>query len=396
MTFAYFMNAYPMTSTTFIRREIEAHERAGFDVRRYAIRPWDQKLVDPKDIEEENRTFYILRQGSLSMVKRFLRELFSNPVGLVRGFGMAVKLMRVASGKRLLQFAYFLEAIVLKQQTALDGIDHLHTHFSTNSATVALLAHKMGGPRYSMTIHGPDELFEMKENGLVEKVRHARFVVAITQYCRDVVDAETAGQFSDKIHIVHCGLDMSEFEQPDNVPDNKTLICVGRLCKAKAQTLLIEALHQIVEKHPDVILVLIGDGEERPAVEDAIARLDLQDYVEMVGWKSNSEVHQALRQNRAMVLPSLAEGLPIVIMESFALGRPVVTTRICGIPELVDASCGWLADPGDVETLVDCLDAVLSKSPDELTKMGMIGRNRVLESHDQNKSSEQLRNLISQ
>ncbi len=396
MTFAYFMNAYPMTSTTFIRREIEAHERAGFDVRRYAIRPWDQKLVDPKDIEEENRTFYILRQGSLSMVKRFLRELFSNPVGLVRGFGMAVKLMRVASGKRLLQFAYFLEAIVLKQQTALDGIDHLHTHFSTNSATVALLAHKMGGPRYSMTIHGPDELFEMKENGLVEKVRHARFVVAITQYCRDVVDAETAGQFSDKIHIVHCGLDMSEFEQPDNVPDNKTLICVGRLCKAKAQTLLIEALHQIVEKHPDVILVLIGDGEERPAVEDAIARLDLQDYVEMVGWKSNSEVHQALRQNRAMVLPSLAEGLPIVIMESFALGRPVVTTRICGIPELVDASCGWLADPGDVETLVDCLDAVLSKSSDELTEMGMIGRNRVLESHDQNKSSEQLRNLIYQ
>ncbi len=389
------MNAYPMTSTTFIRREIEAHERAGFDVRRYAIRPWGQTLVDPRDIEEENRTFYILRQGSFSMARRFLRELFSNPLGLVHGFGMALKLMRVARGKRLLQFAYFLEAIVLKQQTALDGIDHLHTHFSTNSATVALLAHQMGGQQYSMTIHGPDELFEMKENGLVEKVRHARFVVAITQYCHSIVDAETEGQFSDKIHIVHCGLDMSEFEQPDKVPDNKTLICVGRLCKAKAQTLLIEALHQIVEKHPDVRLVLIGDGEDRPAVEDAVARLDLQDYVEMVGWKSNSEVRQALRQNRAMVLPSLAEGLPIVIMESFALGRPVVTTRICGIPELVDASCGWLADPGDVETLVQCLDAILSKNPDELTDMGKIGRKRVLESHDQNKSSEQLRTLIS-
>ena len=349
VTFAYFMNTYPLTSTTFIRREIEAHERAGFKVNRYAIRSWDQKLVDPKDIAEENITFYILRQGKLSVIARFLREVFVNPIGFARGFGVAVKLMRVARGKRLLQFAYFLEAIVLKQQTALDGIDHLHTHFSTNSATVALLAHKMGGPQYSMTIHGPDELFEMKENGLVEKVRHAHFVVAITQYCRSVVDAETEGQFSDKIHIVHCGLDMSEFEQPDKVPDNKTLICVGRLCKAKAQTLLIEALHQIVEKHPDVRLVLIGDGEDRPAVEDAVARLDLQDYVEMVGWKSNAEVRQALRQNRAMVLPSLAEGLPIVIMESFALGRPVVTTRICGIPELVDASCGWLADPGDVE-----------------------------------------------
>ena len=395
MKLAYFMNTYPMTSSTFIRREIEAHEHAGYDIARFAIRPWDQALVDPKDKKEKQTTYYLLRQGALMIPSAFVRELFFNPIGLARGVGAAIKMMGVARGKRLLQLAYLLEAVLLKQKTTESGVDHLHTHFSTNSASVAMLAHIMGGPPYSMTVHGPDELFEMKENSLEDKVRRAKFVAAISNYCQGVVNHHTKGEYSDKIHLVRCGLDLGEFKNQERVPANKDLVCVGRLCKAKAQVLLVEALAEVVKKHADVRLVLIGDGEERDAVEKAITRLKLQGNVEIAGWKDNADVRKALIGCRAMVLPSIAEGLPIVIMESFALGRPVVTTEINGIPELVDASCGWLAQPSDKATLVACLDAMLSKEADELSEMGENGRKRVFELHDQAANAKMLRKLIS-
>lgn len=394
MNFAYLMNAYPMTSTTFIRREIEAHERAGFKVKRFAIRPWDQNLVDPKDIEEQKRTYYLLGQGYFTLVMAFFREIFTNPVRLLRAFRATRQMMGNTNAKKWKQLAYFLEAVLLKQQTVAQGIQHLHVHFSTNSASVAMLSFLLGGPSYSVTVHGPDELFEMTENSLSLKVEHATFIAAITDYCRRMVDSHTGGHNTDKIHIVRCGLDLAEFAGATDVPQNLDLVCVGRLCTAKAQHLLVEAVGEVAARYPDVKLVLIGDGDQRPLVEATIDRLGLQHHVELAGWKTNEEVRDALRKSRALLLPSLAEGLPIVIMESFALGRPVLTTQINGIPELVDASCGWLAQPGDKETLVECLDALLSKQTDDLTRMGQIGRKRVLDFHDQDTNAGQLRELL--
>ena len=284
--------------------------------------------------------------------------------------------------------------MVLKQQLVARGIGHVHAHFSTNSAAVVMLSRLMGGPGYSMTLHGPDELYEMAENALTLKVHHASFVAVITEYCREVVDEHTGRQYGDKIHIVRCGLDMAEFAGVSDVPDSLDLVCVGRLCKAKAQPLLVEAVAEVVPAYPDMKLILIGDGEERGEVERRIAAHDLSRNVELVGWKSNADVRAALTRARALVLPSLAEGLPIVIMESLALGRPVLSTRITGIPELVDADCGWLAEPGDRATLVQALKAVLSHSPEDLSRMGRIGRDRVAALHDQDRNAAALRDLI--
>ncbi len=395
MTFAYLMNAYPMTSTIFIRREIEAHERAGHAVKRFAIRRWDQDLVDPKDIEEARTTYYILEQGALTLVLALLRELVTNPVGLFRACRATLHMMRQTNDRLWKQVAYLMEAVLLKQKTVAEGIDHLHAHFSTNSAGVAMLSQLMGGPSYSFTVHGPDELFVMTENALTSKVRHAAFVAAITDYCQRTVDGHTGGAFTDKIHVVRCGLDLRDFQDLSDVPESRDLVCVGRICKAKAQPLLVEAMGEIVGTYPDAKLTLIGDGEERPAVEAAIDRLGLHDNVEIAGWKQNEEVRATIGASRALLLPSLAEGLPIVIMESFALGRPVLTTKIFGIPELVDASCGWLAEPGDKQTLVQSLLDLLGKDSAELSHMGMEGRSRVLRLHDQDANAARLRDFFS-
>lgn len=394
MKLAYFMNTYPLISTTFIRREIEAHERAGVPILRFAIRPWDSALVDPKDIAEAQKVTYLLRLGAVRLVAGALREAVLNPVRMARALAATLHLIRKARTERWKNFAYLLEAVALKQRTVAAGVTHLHTHFSSNSAAVAMLCRMLGGPPYSVTVHGPDELYVMEENAVALKLRHAAFFAVITEYCRGVVDGHTGGAFADKLKVLRCGLDLRDFETVTAVPDTKHLVCVGRLCAAKAQTALVEALAQVVEAHPGVKLLLIGDGDTRPDIEALIARHGLEAHVTLAGWKSGAEVQEAIRQARALVLPSLAEGLPIVLMEAFALGRPVLSTTITGIPELVDDSCGWLAAPGDAQALVAPLEDLLTRSPEALTQMAGIGRARVEQLHDQDRNAALLRDLF--
>lgn len=394
MTFAYLMNAYPMTSTTFIRREIEAHERAGLTVDRFAVRPWDTELVDPLDIAEADRVTYLLGKGAPKLAAALLAEAMTNPVGTARALAATWQLWRKATTERWKNPVYLLEAAALKRDAKKRGIDHIHTHFSTNSAAVAMLSQRFGGPSYSVTVHGPDELYVLEENAVELKLRHAAFFSAITEYARGVLDAHTGGRMSDKIRIVGCGLDMVDFPAPGPVPDNQALVCVGRLCAAKAQTLLVEAIAMVALDHPGVRLVLIGDGDTRGEIERLIRVNGLKRNVVLAGWQSNAEVRKALTEARALVLPSFAEGLPIVIMESLALGRPVVSTKITGIPELVDDSCGWLVEPGDVPALTEALKTLLATPPDRLTEMAAVGRARVQARHDQDHNAAALRALI--
>lgn len=160
-------------------------------------------------------------------------------------------------------------------------------------------------------------------------------------------------------------------------------VCVGRLVPQKGQLLLLEAVARLAKEGIDIKLVFAGDGTLRNAIEKRIAELRLSDRVTINGWTSNAEVRDLLQSSRAMVLPSFAEGLPVVIMESLALNRPVVTTRIAGIPELVeDGVCGWVVTPGSVDALTDALRKAAQASPAELGRMGQEGAKRVRANHN--------------
>lgn len=198
-----------------------------------------------------------------------------------------------------------------------------------------------------------------------------------------------------KVHVVRCGIDLDEFE-PTPPPENAKIVCVGRLCPAKAQVLLVEAIAPLVGKHPSLELVLIGDGEDRAMIEDRIAALGLQPHVTLAGWGTGEEVRQAIAGARLFALPSFAEGLPIVLMESLAMGRAVITTRITGIPELVDEKCGWIVEAGDVPALTNAVKAGLNATDDELIAMGAIGRRRVVKNHNQTNNAAELRRYFPQ
>jgi glycosyltransferase involved in cell wall biosynthesis len=380
---AYLMNAYPMTSTTFIRREIEALECLGLDIHRHAVRTWTGKLVDPRDIAEKEQTRYLLTRNVSGLITASIREVFLNPRGVMRATGIWIKLLKNSGGGLVKHIAYFMQATYFRQLAQSEHINHVHVHFATNATAVALLSRMMGGPSYSFTVHGPDELIDPKKLSFGIKIKHAAFVIAISDYCKNEVVRVAPAGHCDKIIVARCALALEEFDDTHDVNDNSQMfVCVGRLCPQKGQVLIPRAAAELRNEFPDLKIVLAGDGESRSAVEAAIAAYGVADMVELRGWVSNSEVLDLIKKSRALLLPSYAEGLPVVIMEALASGRPVISTTIAGIPELVDDSCGWLFPAGDQEELVAAIRVALKCTPSVLARMGESGRDRVAKLHD--------------
>ncbi|EEE43688.1 Glycosyltransferase [Roseibium alexandrii DFL-11] len=380
----YILNTYPVPSATFIRREIHALEDIGFKVTPFACRRFAGDLVDPKDRIEAARTEYLLDGKLADLLLASIRELLTNITGVWRTLPIWKQLLSNAGGGFVRHVAYLMQAASLRQKASRAGIRHLHAHFGTNATAIAMLAHSLGGPNYSFTAHGPNEFENPAAQSFALKIQNATFVLAISDYCKNLLTSFTQGaEDIEKIHIARCGIELADYSpQPPVSATNNTFVCVGRLCPEKGQVHIPAAVSALKADFPDIKVILVGDGESRADVEAAIKKHAVEDYVILHGWGSNSEVQDFIKSSRALVLPSYAEGLPIVLMESLALARPVITTTIAGIPELVDVSCGWLVPPGDVGALTEALRSALSKQPAELKRMGEAGRERVAAMHD--------------
>jgi len=208
-------------------------------------------------------------------------------------------------------------------------------------------------------------------------------VVAISNYCRNELLRVAPVGHCDKIIIGRCAIALEEFGDNPEVNDgSQVIVCVGRLCPQKGQVLIPKAVAELRDEFPSLKIVLAGDGVSRPAIEAGIAAYGVGDMVELRGWVANGEVLNLIKKSRALLLPSYAEGLPVVIMEALASGRPVISTTIAGIPELVDDSCGWLFPAGDHEALVVAMRAALECPTSDLARLGEAGRHRVAMLHD--------------
>ena len=381
MKLAYLLNSYPMTSTTFIRREIEAIERHGLPVERFAVRHWDVPLIDQADIAEQKRTHYLLTGNGAGLLSAFLRECVTNPGGLIRTIGPWWTLFRSARGGLIRHIAYLAQAAYFRQQANKKTITHVHSHFATNAAAVAMLSNLLGGPNYSFMVHGPDELTDAPLLQFPMKVQHAAFVAAISNFCRSQIIRFGGSEAADKIEIIHCALDLSEFH-PAPPSDNQTFVCVGRLCPQKGQSQFPAIAERLRGDFPNLKIILVGDGESRPEIESEIARRDVADNVILRGWMDNAAVRKEIIGARCFLLPSYAEGLPVVIMEAMALGRPVISTYIAGIPELLDSNCGWIIPAGSPDDLEKAMRAALTTPIEELARLGAEGRGRIEVAHD--------------
>jgi colanic acid/amylovoran biosynthesis glycosyltransferase len=380
---AYLINQYPTVSHSFIRREIVALERSGVEVLRVAVRGWVDKAASTADADERLRTRYLLQGGAGPMLKATLLCLAKRPLHFAKALWSALKFSRGSLRPLPLHLVYLAEACLLRRWLARAGCHHVHAHFGTNAAEVATLCQRLGGPGYSFTVHGPEEFDMPAALHIAEKVRQSRFVVAISSFGRSQLLRWIDAADWPKIRVVHCGLDGEFSAQPlTPPPPTPQLVCVGRLCEQKGQLLLLRAVHHLREQGTRVQLVLAGDGEMRRDVEALVAELGIADQVRITGWIGGPTVRREILEARALVLPSFAEGLPVVLMEAMALGRPVITTYIAGIPELVTpGDTGWLIPAGDVQALAEAMQAVLGHDDAELATIGARARERALARH---------------
>jgi colanic acid/amylovoran biosynthesis glycosyltransferase len=393
MNIAYFINQYPKVSHSFIRREILALEKLGHTVERFALRSNIDELVDPLDRSEFDKTRYLLTQSALTIARHFSNVIFSNPILFFKALTVSIKMGIRSDRGVLIHLIYLIEACVLLQWGKTAGIQHIHAHFGTNSTAVVMLAHLLGGPGYSFTVHGPEEFDKPEFIHLADKIHHCRFVVAISSYGRSQLFRWIPASQWPKVKIVHCGLDAAFLDKkPLKTPKtSRQLLCIGRLCEQKGQLLLLDAMKQLHDDGINCKLILAGDGPMRKDIECRIAEYQLNNEVEITGWISSEQVKSLLLESKGMVLPSFAEGLPVVIMEALALRRPVISTYVAGIPELIQpGKNGWLVPAGDVNSLKIAMLELLNTSASELELMGEQGFNSVIAQHNVDEEASKL------
>ncbi|MBI5263415.1 MAG: glycosyltransferase family 4 protein [Bradyrhizobium sp.] len=396
MRIAYLINHYPAVSHSFIRREILALERQGLEVLRISLRGWREAQLTKEDQLEQSRTRYVLRDGAMSLAVAFFRVLLRNPRRLLSAAALTWKTGRHAERPLPVHFVYLMEACRIALWLEDEGVDHLHAHFGTNSAQVAMLVRELGGPPWSFTVHGPEEFDKARSIGLPEKLRRADGVVAISSFGRSQLYRYAGREHWKKIKVVHCGIERAFYESSSGSRSvSRRLVCVGRLCEQKGQLLLVDAARRLVDRGTRFELVLAGDGEMRRGLELLISQFKLGDTVRITGWISTDQVRQEILASRALVLPSFAEGLPVVLMEAMALRTPVISTYVAGIPELVEpGQHGWLVPAGDIDALANAMQGCLD-APDELiAEMGARARTRAVERHDIDQEASRLIELF--
>ena len=390
---AYLISQYPMVSHTFIRREIHALERQGFNILRISLQSWNAIVTDKEDLKERTHTRYVMQAGIPALMWDILRTLLSSPIRFMPALVLAIKMSRDSERSLAYHLVYLAEACRIMPWLRSFGATHLHAHFGKNSAEIAMLANALGGPTYSFTVHGQNELLF---GGMAEKVRRAAFVVAISSYGRSQLYRKIGHSYWPKVKVVHCGLETAfhDFAQTSRSATPR-LVCVGRLCEAKGQLLLIEAAYLLAKKAIDFELLLVGDGEMRAELEALIARYGLNDRVRITGWVDSDRVREEIIAAQGLILPSFSEGLPIVIMEAMSLSRPVLSTYVAGIPELVlPGVTGWLFPAGSVDHIVSAIEDFLSKTEAELSEMGEAAYKRVLERHSVDTEAAKLAELF--
>lgn len=389
---AYLTGQYPLVSHTFIQREVEALRSLGLVVLPCAVRPLQAGVVGAAQQAEAARTFYILTaaRNPLRLVVAHLGLIAMVPRHWLAACRLALTTRPPGLRALLYQLFYVAEAGVLAAYLRRHDVAHLHNHFGDSSCTVAMLAARMAGIPFSYTEHGPTIFFAPRYWRIDAKAAHARFVVAISHFCRAQIMLFADQQYWPNIDIVHCGINPSRYDTGPKRDRDQRLLFVGRLAAVKGIPILLEALVKLRAQHPGVRLTLVGDGPERESLKALAARLGVADMVTFAGYADEDGVAAHLAGSDIFVLPSFAEGVPVVLMEAMAARLPVVASRVAGVPELVeDGESGFLVPPGDVAALTARLGTLLA-DPERGATMGETGRQKVIADYNVMKEAAKL------
>lgn len=375
---AYLISRYPAVSHAFVQREVRALRAAGVELHTFSLhRAGDADVLSPVDQAERDGTYAIQPVKPGRVAADHLRALVTRPAAYARTLAHALRLGNGARG-RLWQVFYFAEAIAVWAEMRRRGLRHVHVHFANPAADVAMLAVRFGGAswRWSLTLHGPAEFFEVRGNRLAEKLGSAAFVACASDWARSQAMSIAPSDAWPRFSVVRGGVDASVWRrsQPRQPAARLEILNVGRLAPVKGQALLVDAIGRLRADGIDTHCRIVGDGPERPVLERRIAELRLEDTVELTGAVGQDRIRELYEQADIFCLPSFREGLPFVLIEALSMELAVVATRIMGIPELVaDGQSGVLVSPGRADQLAAAL-AELARDAERRSRMGAAGR----------------------
>jgi glycosyltransferase involved in cell wall biosynthesis len=396
---AYWVSRFPKTSETFIVDEVIALERAGVDVVLHALAHGRGAVVGEDAARLDARCIRIPLLSARLLTAQ-VQWLVRAPIRLLGVWGRVIA--RHLHAPRELARAAVAVAHAAAHATTMprDGVGHVHAHWATHTALATWVIHRLTGLSYSFTAHADDIFVERPM--IEEKVGEAAFVVTISDYNRAFLQQRVAAAAVTPIEVVRCGVAEDTFHPvpPPRAGAPFTIACVARLEPKKGQAHLIDACALLAERGVDLRCLLVGEGRQRAALAARILRLGLGDRVELLGSQPREEVRRVIASAHVVVLPSVvdpsgrADGIPVALMEAMAMGRPVVTTRVTGIPELVeDEVGGLLVAPGDEEALAAAIERV-RVSPELAERLARGGRERVLEAYELHRNVRRLRELF--
>jgi colanic acid/amylovoran biosynthesis glycosyltransferase len=384
----YLVSHYPAFNHTYILREVRELRKLGWDIDVASIRPDTRPIsqLTAEEQEERSRTWSVTTRGVSGALHAHLVSLTMQTRSYFRGLMWAVRLGGLNFVNIVRNWIYFTEALIVGQWMQRRGLTHIHIHFAS---TVGLLIAKTFPITISITVHGPAEFADAASFHLREKIEAAEFICAISEYGHGELMKSCDSNQWGKLETVPLGIDPNTF-----APIRRSLagrssfdvVSVGRLSPEKAQHVLIDAVASLVNDGRQVRLRLVGDGPDRPALEKHIVASGLSGIVRLDGVLNQDQLKALYQESDIFALASLAEGVPVVLMEAMAMGIPCVATRITGIPELIEnGQDGLLVPPSDVLQLSTAI-AQLMDDPVLRERIAKAGRSKVIEKYNLSKN----------
>ena len=382
---AYLISRYPAISHTFILREILELRKLGFTIETASINAADrtpEKLTEDER-NEARRTFYVKGAGAGGALAANLQALLRSPGRYAGAFVYALRLAGADLKKLGLCFFYFIEAAMVGRWMESKSLTHLHVHFATPASTVGLIVTRMFPFTISLTVHGPDEFYDVPGYFLAEKISASRLLCTIGFYARSQLMRISSPADWPRMEITPLGVDPDLFSpRPfEEHFDVFEILCVGRLVPAKGQRVLVDAVAALLAQGRSVRLRIVGDGPDRNSLEAVVRAAGLERAVLFEGSVNQDRIRDFYRSAHLFALASFAEGIPVVLMEAMAMEIPCVTTWITGHPELIrNGVDGLLVAPSDQDGLAGAIARLMDDAPLR-RQLGEAGRVRVIDKY---------------
>jgi glycosyltransferase involved in cell wall biosynthesis len=385
----YLIGQFPAINHGYLLAEIQHLRKLGIEVWVASVSPPDRALdqLCPAEREEAARTYYLKSVPAWRAAFLQLGEFLRNPWGYLRGLTFALRLARGNPRRILFHLAYFAEAILVGRRMRENEVSHVMANFS---ATVAIIAARTFPITMSFTVHGFGELYDPVGTSLGERIQGSLFVRSVSRYGRGQLMLACERSQWPKLLYFPLGINTAAFvprpSREFGCPPR--LLCVGRLAPEKGQGLLLEAIAALRDEGCPVCLRLAGDGPDRKWLESRAAELGVFSSVEFAGWIDPTQLRGIYGETDIFVLPSLAEGIPIVLMEAMAMQIPCVAPRIAGIPELIsDGVDGMLYAVANVDELASKVRTLID-SPELCAQIGVRARARVMREYEMSANTQ--------